>query len=153
METWPLARLLSLIYCMVLYFISFVWKYQKGNFIWIILYVFNSRSLQEKWSTKYVPAMQACWFWVELHLLQILPSSLLHPEIDFHSMFWILFFVLSFVQHVPRINGEIPSIDEATLDHQRLLERYHVLFFHPFKSFADTFFFILCSLFIVRSSF
>ncbi|KAH9700471.1 OTU domain-containing protein [Citrus sinensis] len=27
------------------------------------------------------------------------------------------------VPHVPRINGEIPSIDEATLDHQRLLER------------------------------
>ncbi|XP_044506517.1 OVARIAN TUMOR DOMAIN-containing deubiquitinating enzyme 9-like isoform X1 [Mangifera indica] len=26
-------------------------------------------------------------------------------------------------RHVPRINGEIPSIDEATLDHQRLLER------------------------------
>ncbi|XP_071706249.1 OVARIAN TUMOR DOMAIN-containing deubiquitinating enzyme 12-like [Rutidosis leptorrhynchoides] len=27
------------------------------------------------------------------------------------------------VPHVPRINGEIPSIDEATLDHQRLLDR------------------------------
>ncbi|XWS53309.1 hypothetical protein CRYUN_Cryun11dG0146000 [Craigia yunnanensis] len=27
------------------------------------------------------------------------------------------------VPHVPRINGEIPSVDEATLDHQRLLER------------------------------
>ncbi|KAE8692920.1 Transcription factor-like protein [Hibiscus syriacus] len=30
------------------------------------------------------------------------------------------------VPHVPRINGEIPSIDEATLDHQRLLERLEV---------------------------
>ncbi|KAH9660642.1 OTU domain-containing protein [Citrus sinensis] len=30
------------------------------------------------------------------------------------------------VPHVPRINGEIPSIDEATLDHQRLLERLQV---------------------------
>ncbi|OWM68912.1 OVARIAN TUMOR DOMAIN-containing deubiquitinating enzyme 12-like isoform X1 [Punica granatum] len=27
------------------------------------------------------------------------------------------------VPHVPRINGEIPSVDEATLDHQRLLGR------------------------------
>lgn len=27
------------------------------------------------------------------------------------------------VQHVPKTNGEIPSVDEATLDHQRLLER------------------------------
>ncbi|XP_058067757.1 OVARIAN TUMOR DOMAIN-containing deubiquitinating enzyme 12-like isoform X2 [Magnolia sinica] len=30
------------------------------------------------------------------------------------------------VPHVPRINGEIPSIDEATSDHQRLLERLHI---------------------------
>jgi hypothetical protein len=29
-------------------------------------------------------------------------------------------------QHVPRINGEIPSIDEATSDHERLLNRYCV---------------------------
>ncbi|KAJ8490436.1 hypothetical protein OPV22_012157 [Ensete ventricosum] len=27
------------------------------------------------------------------------------------------------VPHVPKINGEIPSVDEATSDHQRLLER------------------------------
>ncbi|KAK1409942.1 hypothetical protein QVD17_36473 [Tagetes erecta] len=27
------------------------------------------------------------------------------------------------VPHVPKVNGEIPSIDEATLDHQRLLDR------------------------------
>ncbi|XP_071734884.1 OVARIAN TUMOR DOMAIN-containing deubiquitinating enzyme 12-like [Rutidosis leptorrhynchoides] len=27
------------------------------------------------------------------------------------------------IPHVPRINGEIPSVDEATLDHQRLLDR------------------------------
>lgn len=30
------------------------------------------------------------------------------------------------VPHVPRINGEIPSVDEATLDHQRLLDRLQV---------------------------
>ncbi|OMO67396.1 Ovarian tumor, otubain [Corchorus capsularis] len=30
------------------------------------------------------------------------------------------------VPHVPKINGEIPSVDEATLDHQRLLERLQV---------------------------
>ncbi|KAJ6871764.1 OVARIAN TUMOR DOMAIN-containing deubiquitinating enzyme 10-like isoform X2 [Populus alba x Populus x berolinensis] len=28
------------------------------------------------------------------------------------------------IRHVPRINGEIPSIDEATSDHERLLNRY-----------------------------
>ena len=33
------------------------------------------------------------------------------------------FCVAGLLQHVPRINGEIPSIDEATLDHQRLLDR------------------------------
>ncbi|CAH9097460.1 unnamed protein product [Cuscuta epithymum] len=27
------------------------------------------------------------------------------------------------IPHIPRINGEIPSVDEATLDHQRLLDR------------------------------
>ncbi|CAN1346382.1 OVARIAN TUMOR DOMAIN-containing deubiquitinating enzyme 9 [Linum perenne] len=27
------------------------------------------------------------------------------------------------IPHVPKINGEIPSIDDATLDHQRLLDR------------------------------
>uniref|UniRef100_A0A2P2JFA7 ubiquitinyl hydrolase 1 n=1 Tax=Rhizophora mucronata TaxID=61149 RepID=A0A2P2JFA7_RHIMU len=30
------------------------------------------------------------------------------------------------IPHVPRINGEIPSVDEATLDHQRLLDRLQV---------------------------
>ncbi|XP_010541317.1 PREDICTED: uncharacterized protein LOC104814825 [Tarenaya hassleriana] len=30
------------------------------------------------------------------------------------------------IPHVPKINGEIPSIDEATLDHQRLLDRLQV---------------------------
>lgn len=28
------------------------------------------------------------------------------------------------LQHVPKINGEIPSIDEAISDHQRLIDRY-----------------------------
>jgi len=32
-----------------------------------------------------------------------------------------LFLLLS--QHVPKINGEIPSVDEAISDHQRLLDR------------------------------
>lgn len=27
------------------------------------------------------------------------------------------------LQHVPRINGQIPSVDEATSDHQRLTDR------------------------------
>ncbi|KAL3530540.1 hypothetical protein ACH5RR_009862 [Cinchona calisaya] len=30
------------------------------------------------------------------------------------------------IPHIPRINGDIPSFDEATLDHQRLLERLQV---------------------------
>lgn len=30
------------------------------------------------------------------------------------------------IPHVPKINGEIPSVDEATLDHQRLLDRLHL---------------------------
>lgn len=30
---------------------------------------------------------------------------------------------------MPRINGEIPSIDEATSDHERLLNRYYNLCF------------------------
>ncbi|XP_019444318.1 PREDICTED: uncharacterized protein LOC109348371 isoform X2 [Lupinus angustifolius] len=30
------------------------------------------------------------------------------------------------IPHVPKINGEIPSIDEATSDHQRLLDRLQV---------------------------
>ncbi|XP_054817158.1 OVARIAN TUMOR DOMAIN-containing deubiquitinating enzyme 9-like [Prosopis cineraria] len=30
-------------------------------------------------------------------------------------------------EHVPSTNGKIPSVDEATLDHQRLLDRYCLL--------------------------
>ncbi|EPS67633.1 hypothetical protein M569_07143, partial [Genlisea aurea] len=30
------------------------------------------------------------------------------------------------IPHIPKINGEIPSIDEATVDHQRLLDRLQV---------------------------
>lgn len=30
---------------------------------------------------------------------------------------------LASIPHVPKVNGEIPSLDEATLDHQRLLDR------------------------------
>lgn len=33
---------------------------------------------------------------------------------------------LTVIPHVPRINGDIPSIDEATSDHQRLLDRLQV---------------------------
>ena len=32
-----------------------------------------------------------------------------------------------YLKHVPRINGDIPSVDEATSDHQRLLDRYYSL--------------------------
>lgn len=36
-------------------------------------------------------------------------------------------FIDWFIQHVPRINGEIPSVDEASFDHQRLIDRYSQL--------------------------
>lgn len=32
--------------------------------------------------------------------------------------------LLHWLQHVPKINGEIPSADEETSDHQRLLDRF-----------------------------
>lgn len=41
------------------------------------------------------------------------------------------------VPHIPRINGEIPSLDEATLDHQRLLERLQVYELLQFKVQGD----------------
>ncbi|XP_062173123.1 OVARIAN TUMOR DOMAIN-containing deubiquitinating enzyme 12-like isoform X3 [Alnus glutinosa] len=54
------------------------------------------------------------------------------------------------VPHVPRINGEIPSVDEATLDHQRLLDRLQLydLFEHKvqgdgncqFRAISDQFY-------------
>lgn len=36
--------------------------------------------------------------------------------ITFNSVPW-------FLQHVPKINGDIPSVDEAKSDHQRLMDR------------------------------
>ncbi|KAF7818635.1 OTU domain-containing protein [Senna tora] len=39
--------------------------------------------------------------------------------------------------HVPRINGEIPSIDEATSDHQRLLDRLQLYDFVEHKVQGD----------------
>ncbi|XP_062117268.1 OVARIAN TUMOR DOMAIN-containing deubiquitinating enzyme 12-like [Humulus lupulus] len=42
-----------------------------------------------------------------------------------------------FAQHVPRINGEIPSIDEATSDHQRLLDRLQSFGFIEHKVQGD----------------
>ncbi|KAL3828479.1 hypothetical protein ACJIZ3_017281 [Penstemon smallii] len=41
------------------------------------------------------------------------------------------------IPHIPRINGEIPSIDEATLDHQRLLDRLQVYELVEFKVPGD----------------
>lgn len=36
--------------------------------------------------------------------------------------------VICIVQHVPKINGVIPSVDEETSDHQRLLDRFGLKF-------------------------
>ncbi|XAR59721.1 Ubiquitinyl hydrolase 1 [Bertholletia excelsa] len=41
------------------------------------------------------------------------------------------------IPHVPRINGVIPSIDEATLDHQRLLDRLQLYELVEFKVQGD----------------
>lgn len=74
---------------------------------------------------KSVPALNASSLGLDAYLtnidsVNILLSNWLIP-IDLMSL-------VGFVQHVPKINGEIPSIDVATLDHQRLLERYFSLF-------------------------
>ncbi|KAL7153915.1 hypothetical protein ABFS83_04G199400 [Erythranthe nasuta] len=41
------------------------------------------------------------------------------------------------IPHIPKINGEIPSIDEASLDHQRLLDRLKVYELVEFKVQGD----------------
>ncbi|KAK3226544.1 hypothetical protein Dsin_006406 [Dipteronia sinensis] len=41
------------------------------------------------------------------------------------------------IPHVPRINGEIPSMDEATSDHERLLNRLQLYGFHEVKVPGD----------------
>ncbi|KMZ74170.1 OTU-like cysteine protease family protein, putative, expressed [Zostera marina] len=41
------------------------------------------------------------------------------------------------IQHVPKINGEIPSIDEAMSDHQRLLERLQLYDLNELKIEGD----------------
>ncbi|THG22231.1 hypothetical protein TEA_029217 [Camellia sinensis var. sinensis] len=41
------------------------------------------------------------------------------------------------IPHVPRTNGEIPSVDEATLDHQRLLDRLQLYDLVEFKVHGD----------------
>ncbi|KAJ8623685.1 hypothetical protein MRB53_032215 [Persea americana] len=41
------------------------------------------------------------------------------------------------IPHVPRTNGEIPSIDEATTDHQRLLDRLQLYDLIEFKVQGD----------------
>lgn len=41
------------------------------------------------------------------------------------------------IPHVPRINGEIPSIDEVTSDHQRLLDRLQIYDFTEHKVQGD----------------
>lgn len=41
------------------------------------------------------------------------------------------------IPHIPKINGEIPSVDEATLDHQRLLDRLQVYELVEFKVQGD----------------
>lgn len=52
------------------------------------------------------------------------------PEegIDILMYQFSLFDFIICMQHVPRTNGDMPSYDEVTSDHQRLLNRYHLYF-------------------------
>ena len=70
-----------------------------------------------------VPALNACFLELDMCFMY-LDSSYCICIIG--CTLYCASSVIGFVQHVPRINGEIPSVDEATLDHQRLLERYHI---------------------------
>lgn len=55
----------------------------------------------------------------EINATQVLKQFLLtQPLKEIQLFYWYC------AQHVPRINGDIPSVDEATSDHQRLLDRY-----------------------------
>ena len=51
------------------------------------------------------------------------------PPISFQWVF-SSHFVVTFVQHVPRINRSIPTYEDASADHQRLLDRWQT--FLPF---------------------
>ncbi|KVH99984.1 Ovarian tumor, otubain [Cynara cardunculus var. scolymus] len=44
------------------------------------------------------------------------------------------------VPHVPKVNGDIPSVDEATTDHQRLLDRFSDIFYYIFRALSDQFY-------------
>ncbi|KAL1313730.1 hypothetical protein HN51_040336 [Arachis hypogaea] len=44
---------------------------------------------------------------------------------------------MTLIPHVPKINGEIPSVDEATSDHQRLLDRLQLYDFVEHKVQGD----------------
>ncbi|KAI4300299.1 hypothetical protein L6164_033691 [Bauhinia variegata] len=48
-----------------------------------------------------------------------------------------IFSAMDPIPHVPRINGEIPSVDEATSDHQRLLDRLQLYDFLEHKVPGD----------------
>ena len=53
-----------------------------------------------------------------MDVLTFYPKTLSWIRIDVAN------FVICIVQHVPKINGEIPSVDEEISDHQRLLDRF-----------------------------
>lgn len=43
---------------------------------------------------------------------------------------WLtLLFLVSFEQHIPKINGDIPSPDEEISDHQRMLDRSWIILY------------------------
>ncbi|KAG6415369.1 hypothetical protein SASPL_122780 [Salvia splendens] len=74
-----------------------------------------------------------------LNQMVSIPVSIAGTERDMFLYMWILiaFRVLSESHHIPKINGEIPSVDEATLDHQRLLDRLQVYELVEFKVQGD----------------
>lgn len=59
-------------------------------------------------------------FHVSLHLVC---SVAYHLEVC-KTIFDFSLFIPRLLQHVPKINGDIPSADEEISDHQRLLERF-----------------------------
>lgn len=66
-------------------------------------------------------------------MVPIRVSLLLGHKCQLHNSFQVLklvgcLFLTWCMQHVPKVNGEVPSADEATSDHQRLMNRSFLLY-------------------------
>lgn len=54
-------------------------------------------------------------------------------------------------QHTPRVNGEIPDVNDATVDHERLLERFYLCLQLYMQFLIDCFFGKVCYLYLKRN--